>query len=364
MPSRSTQTIDPAIRSRFFAKLPRELRNEIYRLAYAAERNGVVKLGIKHDMIQAEWRNRDPFPKSIMRQHLFIRPLKSSDHFTEPVMHQFLVNKQYYREAVEEYFREFALDHRYLSFPAEKSTAVRQNLRFLDIKWSQSHLCKSIRNRDLPFYGLREFVSLRKLQIGVFDTVFQSFRNRIPCLHTYNDADFDRISDIDILLKVPALDTIRLLPAASNLPRDQQERDTLAANFDALQKYIDRRLEKAKKTRIKKEKKAAAKKEKVVVELDEEGIPVDVFDNSGQFDNPTSSGLKAPSRAPSELDWKFTDPPGLESHNAFEESWMSAFSKKYGAFLDVFAIMGIILLVLCLLSIAVRLTLPVIRVAV
>lgn len=62
MPERGTQTIaipDNATGSRFFDRLPKEIRNEIYQLAYAPDRTGVVEINTLPGVVGSEWDRRN-----------------------------------------------------------------------------------------------------------------------------------------------------------------------------------------------------------------------------------------------------------------------------------------------------------------
>ncbi|KAF7191043.1 hypothetical protein HII31_07558 [Pseudocercospora fuligena] len=254
MPERGTQTIaipDNATGSRFFDRLPKEIRSEIYQLAYAPDRTGVVKINTLSGVVGNEWDRRDP---RAWGQPNPAGPFMSADQLMKPFIPQLLVNKQFYQEALEEYFRKLVLDRSFLSVSKKESQAIWQNLNTLNIESTRAALVGQPRSRDYDAWtgnyiesalsqGLTDFQRLETLQLDVSEDIFRCFHDHIPCLHKYTDQDFDRISDLKVLSKVSSLKTVVLVPMTSQLAKTQPEHDTVAENFAELQKYIDKQIE-------------------------------------------------------------------------------------------------------------------------
>lgn len=99
------------------------------------------------------------------------------------------------------------------------------------------------------FADLWKYEKLETLRIFVSESIFKRFVDRVPCLHTYSDRDFDRFLDLHALARVKTLKRVVLMPMPSHLAKTSQEQEVLRRNFEALQGFVDRMVKEKEKDR-------------------------------------------------------------------------------------------------------------------
>ncbi|KXT05262.1 hypothetical protein AC578_8380 [Pseudocercospora eumusae] len=221
---------------RFF-RLPKELRDEIYRFAFASE-NDHFKIIMKAKWMQNERSRRE---MNNRRQSSFVPRVAS-----ECPLLGMRVNKQFFREATSQWLSNTTIechDGFDVNNMLEHSTALRENMVHFHGDWNSSSLLSKTRwHMYSCFRGLRLCQNMRSLRLVVCEGAFEAFESRMSCVDNFTDADFKTIMEVRSMLNMNSLASVTLEPEKSKLAVSEHEKKQWRSNVAALEAYINRKL--------------------------------------------------------------------------------------------------------------------------
>ncbi|KAK4627299.1 hypothetical protein CLAFUW4_05137 [Fulvia fulva] len=249
-----------------FFHLAREIRDHVYELAYIADGDEEIKItSLKAWCAKArDQRAAVKREKDLMASMPYLAPLPAQppllplSQLSPPLCPLFamLVNKQFYQEAMETYFRCNTVhygrfEYNYLIFRfgglSDYCPLIKTYLTKLNAEWKNDTIGQIGRDRGPSvFKHISKWTGVRELRLEVDDEVFAAFTTRFACSDTYTDEDFAQLDNVRRMCSMPSLQNVKLTPKASALASTKEEEMHWQHNVTALENYINSVLKEAR----------------------------------------------------------------------------------------------------------------------
>ncbi|KAK4627481.1 uncharacterized protein CLAFUR5_11767 [Fulvia fulva] len=224
-----------------FSRLAREIRDEIYRLAYPPNSRWLCPQ--PHVQVLKTFR-------TLRRAIGGYRPEPTSSPpvpcIPECPLNAMIVNKQYYSEAAQVYF---------------ETTALVDEDREKGVSTELFALVPSLQTRVIKFSGdwrsmderegrpvLPEMPNLKRLTLYIDDDTFDTVTHKHICIDEFNGSDFAHFQDVKELLRFPSLQKVELTAGYCSMAIIPEEEKIWARNIAVLETYINERLQQRNST--------------------------------------------------------------------------------------------------------------------
>ena len=226
--------------------LPRELRDQIFRLAFVQNEEGVSKIIAIEKWLDDE---RERRRRHALRRTSTIIPTPPP-FVPRPMptcpLYAMIVNKQFFDEAATAYLRYQTLkcdDMWTFNKFCNTSKPLKAHITKFVCRWNKRAEPKGMDSWSF-FCGLRKCASLRELRMTVHDKVFDILQNRLVCAESLTAADFREIQEVYDLISMPSLQRVSLTAEPSGLAATEEEQTQWRENVAAMEQFLNKSLKK------------------------------------------------------------------------------------------------------------------------
>ncbi|KXS94544.1 hypothetical protein AC578_7488 [Pseudocercospora eumusae] len=220
----------------FFDKLPREIRDEIYRLAYVEESGRVVRIISRKDWVEGAREGR-------RYGGYYDNRRGTSKTFPDPPLLAMHVSRQFEAEAVQQWFRHQTVDCLNLTMwndLCKRDPRITDNVISLRCSWRGGISCAPL------FASIRACKSMRELQLKISDSAFDAIDGFLACQDDYGSREFCKLEAQMGLCSMKALQKVAFSPVKTRhitLAQTPEEKRKWESNLLEFEDYINRRIQ-------------------------------------------------------------------------------------------------------------------------